>query len=163
MDSSEAIALRALLESQPVASLSTLHRGEPAVSMVPFALLPDGQGFVIHVSGLATHTKDMLASPAVGLMVMDSPSSTVSPLALPRLSVQGHARQCNADSRQYGQARARYLAKLPQSEELFSFPDFSVFIIEVRSARFVAGFGRATSITAGQFTAVMGDGTANPP
>jgi putative heme iron utilization protein len=157
MRTAEDHALRSLLDGQPVASLSTLHRGEPAVSMVPFALLPQGQGFVIHVSGLATHTKDMLSSPAVGLMVMALPDPEVSPLALPRLSVQGHARPCAAESPKYEQARACYLAKLPQSEDLFSFGDFSLFIIEVRSARFVAGFGRATSITAGQFAALMGE------
>jgi heme iron utilization protein len=68
MDTSESLALRSLLASQPVASLSTLHKGEPAISMVPFAMLPDGRGFVIHVSRLATHTRDMQADPAVGLL-----------------------------------------------------------------------------------------------
>jgi len=156
MDSSEALALKSLLESQLVASLSTLHKGEPSISMVPFALLARGQGFVIHVSQLATHTKDMLSNPAVGLMVMAPPGAASSPLALPRISVQGSARQCAPESPEYGPARACYLARLPQSEELFSFSDFSLFIIEVRSVRYVAGFGKAMSVTAQQFAAVMG-------
>ena len=63
MDATESAALMNLLRTQPVASLATLHRGAPAVSMVPFALLPDGTGFVIHVSQLATHTQDMLHNP----------------------------------------------------------------------------------------------------
>jgi len=155
MESAEALTFRSLLESQPVAALSTLHEGEPAVSMVPFALLPRGQGFVIHVSKLASHTNDLLTSPAVGLMVMASPSSSGSPLALPRVSVQGRARQCPRESPDYAAARACYVAKLPQSEELFSFGDFSLFIVEVRSVRFVAGFGRAMSFTAEQFATVM--------
>jgi putative heme iron utilization protein len=156
MESAEALTFRSLLENQPVAALSTLHQGEPAVSMVPFALLPRAQGFVIHVSKLASHTNDLLTNAAVGLMVMASPGSTASPLALPRVSVQGRARQCPRESPDYGPARACYLAKLPQSEELFSFGDFSLFIIEVRSVRFVAGFGRAMSLAAEQFAAVMG-------
>lgn len=53
MDPTESTALLTLLRTQPVASLATLHLGAPAVSMVPFALLPDGPGFVIHVSQLA--------------------------------------------------------------------------------------------------------------
>lgn len=155
MESSEALALRSLLESQAVASLATLHKGEPAVSMVPFALLPGGQGFVIHVSRLATHTQDMLTDPAVGLMVIAVPGPAQSPLALPRVSVRGSARQCLPEAAEYGEARAAYLAKLPQSEELFSFADFSLFIIEVRSLRFVAGFGRALSVTPEQWVTVM--------
>ena len=133
MDASEALALKSLLWSQPVAALATLHKGEPAVSMVPYALLPLGEGFVIHVSRLATHTGDMLASPAVALMVVAAPDAAPSPLALPRASIQGHARQCLPDAPRYGEARAAYLAKLPQSEELFSFADFSLFVIEVQS------------------------------
>lgn len=155
MESAEALTFRSLLEGQPVASLATLHQGEPAVSMVPFALLPRGQGFVIHVSKLASHTNDLLANAAVGLMVMAPPGSTGSPLALPRVSVQGWARQCPRESPEYAAMRACYVAKLPQSEELFSFGDFSLFIIEVRSVRFVAGFGRAMTLTAEQFAAVM--------
>lgn len=155
MESSEALALRSLLERQTVASLATLHKGEPAVSMVPFALLPDGKGFVIHVSRLATHTQDMLVNAAVGLMVMAAPGPAQSPLALPRVSVRGSVRQCLPEAAAYGEARAAYLARLPQSEELFSFADFSLFIIEVRSLRFVAGFGRALSVTPEQWVTVM--------
>jgi putative heme iron utilization protein len=118
-------------------------------------LLPGGQGFVIHVSRLATHTQDMLVNAAVGLLVIAVPDPAGSPLALPRVSVRGNARQCWPEAAEYEEARAAYLAKLPQSDELFSFSDFSLFIIEIRSLRFVAGFGRAVSVTPGQFATVM--------
>ena len=156
MDPTESLPLKSLLERQPVAALATLHRGRPSVSMVPFALLPQGAGVVIHVSGLATHTQDMLASPEVGLMVMESPAEVESVLALPRASLQGVARQCFPDSAPYDQARAAYLAKLPESEELFSFTDFSLFVIELHSIRYVAGFGKAFSFIPEQFAALMG-------
>ena len=42
MDDDTARMLRRLLERRPVAALGTLHRGEPAVSMVPF-VLPRGE------------------------------------------------------------------------------------------------------------------------
>ena len=155
MDSTDALALRTLLQRQPVASLATLHQGEPAISMVPYALLPGGQGFVIHVSQLATHTHDMESNPAVGLMVTATLDGSASPLSLPRASVRGRAQRCEAGSPEHALARDCYLAKLPQSEELFSFADFSLFVITAHSLRFVAGFGRAMSITAVQFAAVM--------
>lgn len=146
MDASEHATLSKLLTRQPVAALATLHQGEPAVSMVPFALLPSGRGVVIHVSRLATHTADMLAHPGVALLVTAAPGEAPTPLALPRASLQGRARACPPESAEYAGARAAYLAKLPDAQELFSFADFSLFLIDPESLRFVAGFGRAMSL-----------------
>jgi predicted FMN-binding regulatory protein PaiB len=61
MDASTRASLRSLLTTQPVGALATLHRGEPALSMVPFVLPAGAAHFVIHVSALATHTADMAA------------------------------------------------------------------------------------------------------
>ena len=59
MELAQAQALRELLQQQEVAALGTLRNGEPFVSMVPYALLPDGS-LVVHVSRLATHTRLLL-------------------------------------------------------------------------------------------------------
>ena len=155
MDATESAALMSLLRTQPVASLATLHKGAPAVSMVPFSLLPDGTGFVIHVSQLATHTQDMLHNPAVALLVTAPLAVGDSPLALPRACVQGSARPCPPESPGYAQARQAYLAKLPAAEPLFSFGDFSLFILEPESLRYVAGFGRAMSLVGERMWTVL--------
>lgn len=156
MESSDNVSLSTLLATQPVAALATLHQGEPAVSMVPYALMPDGSGrVVIHVSRLATHTQDMLAQPAVSLLVTAALTPELSPLALPRASLRGTAKPCPPEAPEYAAARAAYLARLPDSETLFSFGDFSLFVIEVHAVRFVAGFGRAHSFTASQFAALI--------
>jgi hypothetical protein len=89
MEVSEIAALKSLLAKQRGAALATLQCGAPAVSMVPFAMLSSGIGFVVHVSRLATHTQDMLDNPAVALLVTASLAHAHSPLALPRPSVQG--------------------------------------------------------------------------
>ncbi|MBT9463171.1 pyridoxamine 5'-phosphate oxidase family protein [Hydrogenophaga sp.] len=156
MDASESAALMTLLRTQPVASLATLHKSAPAVSMVPFALLPDGAGFVIHVSQLATHTQDMRRNAAVALLITASLAAGDSPLALPRVSVQGSARSCPPESPRYEQARHAYLAKLPDAEPLFSFGDFLLFVIEPESLRYVAGFGRAMSLVGERMHEVLG-------
>jgi putative heme iron utilization protein len=155
MNPEQQSALRSLLQTQETAALATLHKGDPAASMVPFALLPDGRGFVIHVSSLSTHTADMLAHPAVSLLVTAPPGSAETPQALPRAAVTGEARQLVAGTTEHAEARAVYLARFPQIEYLFAFADFSLFVIDVRSVRFVGGFGNALSITAAQFAAVM--------
>lgn len=155
MDDTELLALRSLLQQQPVAALATLHQGEPAVSMVPFAQLPAGRGFVIHVSRLATHTADMLAHPGVSLLVVGAPEAAPTPLARPRASIQGRARPCPPESPDHAAARAAYLARLPDAQELFTFADFSLFVIEPEALRYVAGFGRAMSFTGERLRAAL--------
>ncbi len=159
MNPDETALLQQLLRQQKVAALATLHRGEPAVSMVPFVLLPECGSALVHVSRLATHSKDMLEHPAVALLFMaeaqaDSQADD-NPLARPRLSLKGRALPCPVDSPRYAAARAAYLERLPEAQELFSFPDFSLFLIEPLSARFVAGFGRAYALTAERWRAVL--------
>src|SRR5205085_665198 len=120
---------------------------------------PNSTSFVIHVSRLATHTNDMLVNPAVALLVTASPEESESPLSLQRASVRGVARPCEQASSEFQQARAAYLAKLPEAEELFSFSDFSLLLIETRTVRYVAGFGKAMFLTAEQLTTVLGAGS----
>ena len=139
-------ALRQLLQRQDVAALGTLHRGEPFVSMVPFALLPDGR-VVIHVSALATHTRHMEEHAGVSVLVMDQRSEDVPAQALARTTLQGEARRCPADDPAYAEARQCYLTRFPQAEDLFGFADFSLFVVTPRAVRFVGGFGQAWSVT----------------
>ncbi|MEJ8838338.1 HugZ family pyridoxamine 5'-phosphate oxidase [Ramlibacter sp. AN1133] len=158
MNAIQAQAMRQLLERQDVAALGTLHNGEPFVSMVPYALAPDGQGFVIHVSRLATHTKDMETHPGVSLLVMDERTPEVPPQALPRVTVQGQAQPCAPDAPLYAAAKEAYLSRFPNSQEMFGFADFSLFVIEPRSLRVVGGFAQAWSVTAADFVRFMGEG-----
>lgn len=144
-DAADFLALRHLLDAQPVATLATLHRGRPATSMVPFAQLPGTTSFVIHVSQLATHTADMQAEPEVSLLVMAPRVPGDSPLSLARASIQGQARRCEPDDGRHAAARAAYLARVPEAAELFDFEDFHLFLIEARAVRVVLGFGRALS------------------
>jgi heme iron utilization protein len=151
----QADALRTLLESQPVAALATLHGGRPAVSMVPYALLPQGRGFVVHVSRLATHTADMTAHPEVALLVVATPGSAASTRELPRASAQARARRLEPDSAAYEEARACYLARFPDSAEIFGLADFSLFELSVQSLRYVGGFANATTVLGAGYRAIM--------
>jgi heme iron utilization protein len=146
VDPGLANTLRSLLQKQRVASLGTLHNGEPYVSMVPFALLPGGT-FVIHVSALAAHTKDMLESPQVSLLVIAPLEADASPQALARVTIQADAGPLDASTPEYAQARAAYLERFPLSAQTFELADFSLFAIRPRSLRVVGGFAQAKTVT----------------
>jgi len=146
MDSDASRLLRALLSDRPIAALATLHRGEPAVSMVPFILAPRATHLLIHVSGLASHTRDMLEHARAGLLVMAETGGPWSPQALPRVALQADATPLERDSAGYDEARAHYLSRFPDSAQTFELGDFSLFAMQPVSARLVAGFGRAYSL-----------------
>jgi putative heme iron utilization protein len=158
MDTTQDKALRDLLQTQQVAALGTLHNGQPFVSMVPIAALPDGTGFVIHVSRLATHTKDMTANPSVSLLVMAPTAPGVLPQAIARVTIQGEAAPCAEQSQVHAEAKAAYLARFPQSAGMFDFLDFSLFVIRPESARFVGGFAQATSLSAASLAEILRGG-----
>ncbi len=139
-------ALARLLRSRTTAALGTLHAGAPHVSMVPYAIA--AEGFLVHVSTLAAHTKDMLADARVSLLVAEAEGEAKSPLGLERVSVQATAEQVAAGAARLPEFRTAYLARFPDAGQMFGFADFSIFLIRPVSARFVAGFGQAHSLSA---------------
>jgi putative heme iron utilization protein len=154
MTPEQAQALKQMLQRQDVGALATLHKGEPAVSMVPYALLPGGS-LVIHVSQLATHTRDMQEHAGVGLLVLGERTPDLLPQEQPRVALHGPARPCPAEAPEYAGARAAYLARFPDSEPMFGFGDFSLFVIEPRAVRYVAGFAQAFTVTAPAWQQLM--------
>ncbi|NML16126.1 HugZ family pyridoxamine 5'-phosphate oxidase [Azohydromonas caseinilytica] len=145
MDDDISALLRRLLAERPVAALATLHRGEPAVSMVPFVLPAGDTRLLIHVSGLATHTRDMLDHARVGLLVT-AETGAASPQALPRVSLQADAAPLAREGAEYAAARAQYLARFPDAAQTFELGDFQLFALQPVSARLIAGFGRIHSL-----------------
>jgi putative heme iron utilization protein len=146
MDDDTARMLRRLLAVRPVAALGTLHRGEPAVSMVPFVLPHGSTRLIIHVSALATHTRDMQEHPRVSLLVMGEPNDQVPAQGLPRVALHADAAVMPRDGGSYEAARAAYLARFPEAAPMFELGDFSIVALQPVSARLVAGFGRAYSL-----------------
>lgn len=147
--------LASLVRSRTAAALGTLHAGAPFVSMVPYAVLPDGTAFVIHVSRLAAHTKDMLADPRVSLLVMQAEGEGVAAQALARVSVQGEAAEPAKGSEAERACRSCYLARFPEAVPLTDFGDFSFFAIRPVQARFVAGFAQAMGLTGESLAKVL--------
>jgi putative heme iron utilization protein len=148
--------LRQLLHNRTIAALGTLHHGAPFVSMVPYAVARDGS-LILHVSQLAAHTRDMLDNPDVSLLVTESEAAGKMPQALARVTVQGRAQLIDRDSEKHTEARDVYLARFPDAAQLFEFSDFSIFIIKPVSARLIAGFGQAVTITGDDFATVLSE------
>ena len=134
--------IQSLIASTHIAFLSTMGERSPETSMCPYAIL--NGDIVLHLSGLAKHTKNIQSNPGVGLMICTPEAPESSPLALARISFTGMIEPVPQNKQNiYQQA---YLNKIPDAEPLFSFPDFTLYRIKVDSAHWVGGFGKARKV-----------------
>jgi hypothetical protein len=149
-------ALRSLLTSQRVAALGTLGAdGRPFVSMVPFAVETMSAQVVIHVSGLAAHSRNLQAAPQVSLLVMQAEVAGEPVHALPRVTLDGLATVLPRDSAEWSRARDAYMARFPDVQPMTELGDFMFVAIAVQGARQVAGFGAARSLDADAIAEVL--------
>lgn len=150
-------ALRALLHGQRVASLGTLGPGgEAQVSMVPYAVAAGHACLVIHVSGLAAHTRNLQAAPAVSLMVMQPEVAGEPVHALPRVSLDALAELPVPETPLWTACRNAYLMRFPEAEPMTQLGDFRFVALHVSGARHVAGFGAARTVDAQELALVLG-------
>ncbi len=144
----DALAHRAaeLIRSCRVAALRTLRDGAPSVSMVPYALIDDPLMFVVLVSALASHTRDMSEDPRVALLIVEPESPIRLAHTLARVAMPGTARALSRSDARIAPARAAYVARFPEMAGLFELVDFALFGIAPGALRVVGGFAEAATV-----------------
>ena len=135
-----ASGLRELLvaERQGVlATLSARRGGWPFASVAPYALTAQAEPLLLF-SDLAEHTRNVRADPRASLLVQDS-AALHDPQAGSRLTLLGTIEPLNPED--VPPAQARYLERHPQSADYFAMADFRLYVLHVKEARFIGGFG----------------------
>lgn len=148
--------LLTMLCARSTAALGTLtDSGEVALSMVPYAIDMAGGTFVILISGLAAHTRQLQAHPRASLLVCDSEDQADNVHALARVSLDVEADWPIVDSEDAQAASAIYLARHPAAELLTQLPDFRWVRLRPLQARHVAGFGAARTLDQSRLSALI--------
>jgi heme oxygenase (biliverdin-IX-beta and delta-forming) len=147
MNSEDTALLRQLL-AQRVLSLGVLVDGAPYVGLLPFAVTEDRRALLVHASELARHSRGLGdGAPWSGLVHLpDDPAG--DPLQVGRVTLSGAVRRLQDGTREHEAAKARFLARFPDSEQTFELADFGLYALEVREGRLVAGFARARNVSA---------------
>lgn len=149
-----------LLRQQRWAALSTIDaEGMPEGSMVAYAMSDDGGRLILHLSELASHTRNLLRQPNAALTISQFDSGEGDPQQLVRLSLSGRVMKLEPSAESYATARQRYLARLPEAEMLFDFADFHLFMFNIARGRFVGGFAQAHTLTAEKLRKAAQSGT----
>ena len=161
-------ALHQLLCSRRTAALATLdaQSGAPSVSMVPFAIDTAGAGapcVVLHLSGLAAHTANLLADARASLLV-SAPEAAGAPVHdLPRITLDVLANTPAPGSAAHGSAQAAYVQRFPEAGFMTALGDFRFVTLVPTGARQIAGFGSARSVGADELAQVLALGTPSAP
>lgn len=147
MDAQSEKVLAQLIRAARIASLGTLHDEAPQVSMVAFTYSDDFSAFYIFVSRLAQHTVDMQKDNRVSIMICETDDAREDPQTLARVSIRAKAEMIQTGEPGYTPLKQQYLARFPESAQLFNLSDFSFWRITPRGGRYVAGFAKAFNIT----------------
>ena len=118
-----------------LATQSQQLNGYPYATILPFALDEQHQPLFL-ISGLAEHTKNIVADRRVSLLVHTPNGSNV--LNAERLTLMGDAERVDLPP----ELAARYLRYHPDAEQYLALGDFAFFRMAPKRARYIAGFGR---------------------
>lgn len=158
METTERENLARLIRGGRWAALATHGEGVPLASMVAYACEPGFAGFLLHLSRLSAHTRNLLASPSASIAISEPDTAQVrNPQTLARVSIQGEARPLPEGSSEYAEGKALYEKRFPDMSTMFGFGDFLLFRLVPREARFVAGFARAYTVDAEELKKAAAD------
>jgi len=151
MSKAYASEIQTLLLKCRTGSLATLGKNGPEASMAPYAI--DQGNIILHLSKLARHTGNIDEHPKVGFMISMPETLSDSPLALPRLSLQGSMAVVPED--EYETLKSVYIEAIPDAEPLFQFSDFRLFRLTPSFIYWVGGFASARSISPGDWYTLL--------
>lgn len=104
---------------------------------------------MIFVSELSPHTKALNANPHCSLLV--GAVTKGDPLTNPRLTLNCGTEKIGRDHAKWSEMLATYLKTHPKAKIYAELTDFHFFILNVASATYVAGFGRAFKLKSSDF------------
>ncbi len=121
--------------SGALATHSTQLPDYPFASALPF--VPDENHCpVFLLSGLAEHTKNLIANPRASLLVTGGDAENV--LTAPRMTIVGDVLRIDATS----ELAARYVRYQPDATQYLELGDFAFFRLQPKRARYIAGFAQ---------------------
>ena len=126
--------------------------GEPEASVVAAALDTHG-AFLIHVSGLAAHTRQLRETGRASVLLAEDENATTQPLARRRLTWRCTAEFLPPADPRFPTAVAAMRARFGATLQLtLALPDFHLVRLQPQSGRLIAGFGETYEVDPADWT-----------
>jgi putative heme iron utilization protein len=146
VDNDVLAAIRELLTARRVLCLAAIIDGEPAASLLPYAVAPDMQAVYVQASQLAKHSRALAEGATVSLLVHGLDTDDADPLQVPRLTVSAVVELLERDTEAFAAGSRVFTARLPSAEMTLELADFSLYRLRLGRGRYVAGFAQAYNV-----------------
>jgi hypothetical protein len=143
--------LSGLLLGQRLVALGVVAEGEPIVGLLPYAVADDRGALIVQSSGLARHSRGLVAGAPWSGMIHEPDAVGTDPLQVPRLQLEGVVDPLRGDRPEFQAAARAFLGRFPQAAATLQLPDFTLNRLEIRGGRMVLGFGRALNLSGEHF------------
>jgi hypothetical protein len=151
MDAEDRELLRSLLMDERLLALGLVVEGEPVVGLLPFAAAADFSAVYVQASRLARHSRGLTPGARFSGVIHRPDAPDAEPLQTPRLILEGVVDPLEGERPELEKATRAYLRRFPSASMTLALPDFSVYRLELRGGRLVAGFGRALNLSSSHF------------
>ena len=146
MDEQVLRAIREMLSNRKVLCLAATIDGEPAASLLPFAVAPDFRAVYVQASTLARHARALQQGATVGLLFHEPDTDDVDPLQVARLTVQATVDVVQRETEAFAAASGVFVGRLPSAAMTLELGDFTLYRLAFGRGRYVAGFAQAFNV-----------------
>ena len=143
--------LKSLLVDERLVTLALLVEGEPVAGLLPFAVAEDFSAVYVQASNLARHSRGLTSGARFSAVVHRPDRPDADPLQIPRVIFEGVVDPLEGERPELEPATRGFLSRFPSAAMTLALPGFSLYRLEIESARVVAGFGSARNLTAVDF------------
>jgi hypothetical protein len=143
--------LSGLLLGERLVALAVVAEGEPIVGLLPYAVADDRSALIVQASGLARHSRGLVAGAPWSGMIHEPDAVGADPLQIPRLQLEGVVDPLRGDRAEFQTAARALVGRFPQAAATLQLPDFTLYRLEIRGGRMVLGFGRALNLSGEHF------------
>lgn len=140
----EFLALRDAASGAQLATLAT--ESTPEASYAPFVWF-DGNCFLF-LSRLSSHTGNLERNPEISLMLIQAETSAGNAFSRRRINYHGKVEVIDRDDALFDLVLIEFRRRFGKVMEIIEpLPDFLLFRVDLRSGRFIRGFGQAYQLT----------------
>ena len=151
MESEDRALLKGLLDEQRLVALGLVVEGEPVIGLLPFAVSEDYGALYVQASGLARHSRGLVAGARFSGVIHRPDAPEEDALRTPRAVLEGVVDPFDEDRPERAVAVRSLVGRFPSAAMTLALPDFKVYRLELTGGRLIGGFGRALNLAVSHF------------
>lgn len=155
MESSDLQLLRRLLTEEKILTLAVVVDGVPVAGVLPFRAEPGLSSLLVHTSALARHSRGLVPGAPFSAAIHLPLAPGVDPLQSQRVVLEGEVEAVEAA--ELAAVAAAWVDAFPSAAMTVGLGDFLFHRLRLTGGRLIAGFARASGLSARIFADAASD------